>query len=99
MLPKQLKKLVVCHERVDFRKQWNGLLAEAQKLGFSPYEGNLVVFVKRDKRQFRALTGDDKGLYLFSRRFEGGCFSFDFTGGSKTITRQNLNKGFNVIVA
>jgi len=31
-----------------------------------------VLFVKRDHTQLRALLGDGIGLYLITRRFEGG---------------------------
>ena len=94
MFPKKISRLVVCHALVDFRKQWNGLFIEAERLGFSPYDGDLIVFVRRDKRQLRAISGDDKGLYLFSRRFEGGCFSFQFTEGTRSISRSKLESWF-----
>lgn len=85
----------MCEKMVDFRKQWNGLLGEAERLGFDPYAGDLVVFVKRDRRQLRALCGDEKGLYLFSRRFEGGVFSFSFSeGGTKKMSRSCLESWF-----
>lgn len=94
MFPSKLKRLVIFQGCVDFRKQWNGLMAEARKLGFDPYDGDLVVFVKRDKRQLRAICGDDKGLYLFSRRFEGGCFSFSFATGTRSINKDELEQWF-----
>ena len=34
--------------------------------------GDCVLFVKRDHTQLRALMGDGIGLYLVTRRFEGG---------------------------
>jgi hypothetical protein len=50
----------------------DGLLAEAYRLGAEPYDGDCVLFVKRDQTQLRALFGDGVGLYLVTRRFEGG---------------------------
>jgi hypothetical protein len=50
-------------------------LAEASRIGADPYDGDCVVFVKKDKTQLRALVGDGYGLYLVSRRFEGGRLS------------------------
>ena len=95
MFPKNLSRIVVCEKLVDFRKQWNGLLGEAERLGFDPYAGDLVVFVKRDRRQLRAICGDEKGFYLFSRRFEGGVFSFSFTeDGVKTMSRSCVESWF-----
>jgi IS66 Orf2 like protein len=75
MLPCLPRRLVLARHRVDFRRQWNGLLAECYKMGFNPYDGDCVVFVKRDKRQLRALTGDARGLTLIARRFDGGCLA------------------------
>jgi hypothetical protein len=72
MLPCAPKRLVVARHRVDFRKQWNGLLAECYRMGFNPYEGDCVVFIKKDRSQLRALLGDAQGLLLVARRFDGG---------------------------
>lgn len=73
MLPCMPKRLVVAKHRIDFRKQWNGLLVECQHMGFNPYAGDCVVFVKKDRSQLRALFGDALGLLCVARRFEGGC--------------------------
>jgi len=62
----------LAQHRIDFRKQLNGLLAESYKVGASPYQGDCVLFVKKDHTQLRALVGDSLGLYMVSRRFEGG---------------------------
>jgi hypothetical protein len=64
--------VVICYHKVDFRKRWNGLLGECQRLGVDPYAGDVVMFIKRDRRQLVAMCGDDRGLYIFARRFEGG---------------------------
>jgi hypothetical protein len=75
MLPVKIRRVVLAHHRVDFRKGPDGLLGEAYLLGADPYSGDCVVFVKRDHTQLRALMGDDIGLYLVTRRFEGGRLS------------------------
>lgn len=72
MLPVTIRRVFLAQHRVDFRKQLNGLLGEAYRLGADPYDGDCVVFVKKDRTQLRALVGDGVGLYLVSRRFEGG---------------------------
>lgn len=72
MLPCNPKRLVIAQHRVDFRKQWNGLLAECRHMGFEPYDGDCVVFFKNDRTQLRALLGDSLGLVLIARRFDGG---------------------------
>lgn len=72
VLPVTIRRVLLAQHRVDFRKGLDGLLAEAYRLGAAPYDGDCVVFVKRDQTQLRALVGDGVGLYLVCRRFEGG---------------------------
>jgi hypothetical protein len=72
MLPVKVRQVVLAKHRVDFRKQSDGLLGEAYRLGADPYDGDCVVFVKRDFTQLRALVGDRIGTYLVTRKFEGG---------------------------
>jgi hypothetical protein len=72
MIPVNVRRVLLIEHRVDFRKHFNGLLAEAYRVGANPYGGDCVVFIKKDRTQIRALVGDGYGLYLVSRRFEGG---------------------------
>ena len=72
MLPVKVRRVILAQHRVDFRKGPDGLLGEAYRLGADPYAGDCVLFVKRDHTQLRALMGDVIGLYLVTRRFEGG---------------------------
>lgn len=72
MLPVTIRRVLLAQHRVDFRKGLDGLLAEAYRLGAQPYDGDCVLFVKRDHTQLRVLVGDGVGLYLVSRRFENG---------------------------
>jgi hypothetical protein len=94
MLPVTPKRLVVAMHRVDFRKSWNGLLRECKQMGFDPYDGDCVVFIKRDKRQIRALLGDSLGLIMVSRRFDGGplpfCWLTDATPEPEAISAAQL---------
>jgi hypothetical protein len=72
MLPCTPTRLIIAKHRVDFRKQLSGLLAECYRMGFNPYEGDCVVFIKKDRTQVRALLGDKLGLVMVWRRFDGG---------------------------
>lgn len=71
MLPVTVRRVLLVEHRVDFRKGFDGLLAEAYRVGSKPYDGDCVVFIKQDRTQIRALIGDSYGLYLVMRRFEG----------------------------
>ena len=64
MLPVTLRRVLMAQHRVDFRKRFDGLLAEAYRMGADPYGGDCVVFIKKDHTQIRALVGDGYGLYL-----------------------------------
>jgi hypothetical protein len=72
VLSVKVRRVFLARHRVDFRKRFDGLLAEAYKLGADPYDGDCVLFVKKDHTQLRAIVGDGVGLYLICRRFEGG---------------------------
>ncbi len=72
MLSVKIRRVLLAQHRVDFRRRFDGLLAESMRLGADPYDGDCVLFVKKDHTQLRALVGDDVGLYLVCRRFEGG---------------------------
>jgi hypothetical protein len=71
MLPVKVRRVILAQHRVDFRKGADGMLGEAFQLGADPYDGDCVLFVKRDQTQLRALVGDGIGVYLVVRRFEG----------------------------
>ena len=72
MLSVKVRRVFLALHRVDFRKRYDGLLAEALQLGADPYAGDCVLFIKGDHTQLRAIVGDSVGLYLVCRRFEGG---------------------------
>ena len=95
MLPVTIRRVFLAQHRVDFRKQLNGLLGEAYRLGAEPYDGDCVLFVKKDHTQLRALVGDAVGLYLVTRRFEGGrlrsLLSFSQEPAAVTITTAELS--------
>ena len=94
MLPDNIRRVIICGTKVDFRKQWNGLLAESKKRGYDPYDGDLLLYVRRDKSQVRAICGDSKGLFLFSRRFEGGSIPFTFSDSNQKISLNELRLWF-----
>jgi len=95
MLPVTIQRVYLARHRVDFRKRFDGLLAESYRLGADPYSGDCVLFVKRDHTQLRAVVGDAVGLYLISRRFEGGrlrqLLDFAAEPSAKTITSAELS--------
>jgi hypothetical protein len=72
MLSVKIRRVFLARHRVDFRKRFDGLVGEAFSLGADPYGGDCVLFIKKDHTQLRTIVGDNVGLYLVCRRFEGG---------------------------
>lgn len=97
MIPCRVQRVVVFANQVDFRKSFDGLLAAAFSSGFDPYRGDCVVFVKKDRSQVRVLVGDDVGLYLVYRRFEGGSLKSTWLSDleSTSITVAELSMLFD----
>lgn len=95
MLPVKVRRVLFVEHRVDFRKSFNGLLGEAYRVGAQPYDGDCVVFLKKDRTQIRVLVGDRLGLFLTLRRFEGGRLrawrEFVDRPGAKTISTGELS--------
>jgi hypothetical protein len=73
MLVSNIKEIFIAQHAVDFRKGADGLLAECYKVELNPYQGECVVFVHRSLRKIKVIGGDEKGLWVLLRRFEGGA--------------------------
>lgn len=67
-----LKQIIVFSGKIDFRKRFDGLLSLCYQNNYNPYEGDCVVFISRNNREIRVFCGDELGLYLLCRRFDGG---------------------------
>ena len=95
MLPVTIRRIMLAQHRVDFRKRYDGLLAEAYRLGADPYRGDCVLFVQRNHTQLRVIVGDAVGLFLICRRFEGGrlrkLLDFASDPAASTITTAELS--------
>lgn len=69
MLLTQVRQIYIASHRVDFRKSYDGLLAECYHLGLNPFHGDAVLFIGRCRRRMKLIFGDQTGLWLASRRF------------------------------
>ena len=67
------RKIFIAQYSIDFRKGAEGLLAECYSMEIDPYEGDCVVFLHRSRRMLKIIGGDDFGLWVLVRRFEGGA--------------------------
>jgi hypothetical protein len=59
--------------KVDFRKGHWTLLSEAYGLGLDPLQGDLILFISRDKRKLKLLYIDGTGIWLSHKLFFNGA--------------------------
>lgn len=62
-------RIWLARHRVDFRKQHQGLLAEAYKMSLNPFSGDVIIFVGRGLRRIKVLYADVSGLWVSSKLF------------------------------
>lgn len=88
------QRIFVVDHRVDFRFRHNGLLAIAYSLQLNPFRGDVVVFVSRNRREVRILSGDTTGMWLHSKIFTEQAirtqFSFLTNLSCRSITSGDL---------
>lgn len=74
-------RIWACAEPVNMHKSFDGLLATArQSLGRDPLEGDMFLFVSRDRKQARVLHWDGTGLVFTAKRLEKGRFNAPWEG-------------------
>ena len=69
MLPTRNQRIWIARHRVDFRKGHSGLLAEAYKMSLDPYNGDVVIFIGRNRRRLKVLHADPTGLWISAKLF------------------------------
>ena len=74
-----------CAEPTSMRKSFDGLHAAAKaSLGRDPLDGDLFLFVARDRKQARVLYWDGTGLVVLCKRLEQGRFNAPWHGDQTT---------------
>ena len=76
MLSHTIREVFVAQHAVDFRKGAAGLLAESYAMELDPYRGECVIFIHRSRRKLRVIGGNEIGIWLLERRFDGGRLEF-----------------------
>ena len=69
MLTRSGSRIWLARHRVDFRKQHGGLLAEAYKMKLDPFNGDVVIFIGRNRRRIKVLHADATGLWVSAKIF------------------------------
>lgn len=66
---------------VDMRRSFDGLMAAVQQgLGRNVLDGDIYLFVGRDRRRAKVLFWDGTGLCVFAKRLEIGRFNAPWQG-------------------
>jgi transposase len=81
------QRIWLAQHRVDFRKQHNGLLAEAYKMGLDPFMGDMIIFVGRSKRMLKVLYADATGLFVSAKLFTMEAMKTKFRFISEPLAR------------
>jgi transposase len=64
------------HQACDMRKGFDGLSGLiVNELGKSPTDGNVYIFINRNRNQMKLLHWERGGLVLYQKRLERGRFS------------------------
>jgi hypothetical protein len=69
MMVQRGQRVWLAQHRVDFRRQHQGLLAEAFKMNLDPFTGDVVIFVGRFRRRIKVLYADPTGLWVSTKVF------------------------------
>lgn len=96
------KKIWICSEAIDFRKQINGLInIVIDDLEKRPNDGSLYLFKNRQANKIKMLFWDRNGYFVGYKRLEKGRFDFprDEMGALKITPEElfNLVSGMPVI--
>lgn len=71
LMTSRFTKIWLARHRVDFRRQHQGLLAEAYKMDLNPFSGDVIIFVGRNLRRIKVLYADVSGLWVSTKLFTG----------------------------
>jgi transposase len=74
---------------VDMRKSYDGLYGMARASG-NVLQGDVYLFVSRDRRRAKALFWDGNGVNIWMKRLEEGQFANVFERGEITASELNL---------
>jgi hypothetical protein len=73
--PLSIKRVILAHWQVDFRKGHLGLLGECRMAGFEPWAGDCVVFISKCRTRVKLLCADQTGLWLAYKQFAKGTLA------------------------
>lgn len=95
MMVGQRSRVWLAQHRVDFRKQHQGLLAECYKMALDPFQGDIVIFIGKNRRRIKVIYADSTGYWVSSKVFSMEAmktrFSFLTEASCKSVTSAELS--------
>jgi transposase len=81
-------RIFVALDPVDLRQSFNGLCAYVQqRLAEDPLSGHLYLFTNRARNRVKILTFDGSGLWVATKRIEGGRVGWPTGKGAQVRIR------------
>lgn len=78
MMYGNILRIFLMQYRVDFRKSYNGLLAESMKLNLNVWHGDCILFLNKDKSKIKILYSDKTGIWLSTKHFSASAMKSKF---------------------
>ena len=69
------RRIFLCRQAVDMRKAFDSLSDYVRcELGMDPFQGDVVVFVSKDRTRAKVLVWESTGFWLCAKRLETSRF-------------------------
>ena len=88
MLSLDRRRVFLCRKPVDMRKAFDSLADLVRlDLGMNPFNGDVFVFIGKDRTRAKVLMWEPSGFWLCAKRLETACFRVPAGGseGSSTL--------------
>jgi transposase len=84
------RKVWVLERAIDMRNGYDGLYTICRSGGFDIMNGDLFLFVSRDRRQCKILFWDGTGRRILMKKMERNLFAKIFDRGEISVTELEL---------
>ena len=81
LIPTRQIRVFACAEPTSMRQGFDGLWARVRSsMGRDPLEGDMFLFVSKNRKQARVLHWDGTGIVVVAKRLEHGKFNAPWEG-------------------
>ena len=80
MLKLEQRRIFLCRQAVDMRKAFDALSDVVRvELGMDPFQGDVFIFISKDRRRAKVLLWEASGFWLCAKRLEVARFRLPTT--------------------